>query len=325
MGSESISERRVYWHLVCVLFGVAKEFTMPLERYRSRVILLPPTSTVYEAARAMEEQHAGAVLVGYDRRVRGVLTDRDIALEVVAAGLDPRTTELADAMAAPVATIPISASVGEAVQTMRIRGCRRVPLVEKGQVVGVVTLDGLLADGAIDAEATREIVQSQLELEEPEVREAVSAAQAIVREARARARHHARAERAYGRLVRAVERRTGLSSRQDAQLAMLIVLRSLCQRVTQEEGAHLIAQLPSKLHAELRPYLTGPDRAVTMDSITTELAEALSLSEDLAADILELMCDVFVDNVSLGQIESLRDQLPRPMKELFPPPYRRAF
>jgi CBS domain-containing protein/uncharacterized protein (DUF2267 family) len=297
---------------------------MSLERYRSRVVLLPPTSTVYEAARAMEEQHVGAVLVGYDRRIRGVLTDRDIALEVVAAGLDPRMTEVADAMAAPVATVPIGASVDEAVQTMRIRGCRRLPLVEDGHVVGLVSLDGLLADGAIDAESTREILQSQLELEEPEVRAAISASQAIVREARARARHHARAERAYSRLARAVERRTGLSSRQDAQAAMLIVLRALCRRVTAEEGAHLIAQLPSKLHAELTPYLTGPDRSVTMDSITAELATALSLSEDLAADVLELMCDVFADSVSFGEIESLRDQLPRPMKELFPPVTRRA-
>lgn len=297
---------------------------MSLERYRSRVILLPPTSTVYEAARAMEEQHIGAVLIGYEHRIRGVLTDRDVALEVVAAGLDPRTTELADVMAAPVATVPISATVREAVQMMRIRGCRRLPLVEGGRVVGLVTLDGLLADGAIDAEATREIVQSQLELEEPEVREAVSASMAIVREARARARHHARAERAHSRLVRAIERRAGLSSRQDAQTAMLIVLRALTRRVTPEEGAHLIAQLPSKLHAELKPHLTGPDRAVTTDSITAELAAALSLKEDLAADILELMCDVLADSVSLGEIESLRDQLPRPMKELFPPPQRRA-
>lgn len=297
---------------------------MSLERYRSRVILLPPTSTVYEAARAMEEQHVGAVLIGYDRRIRGVLTDRDIALEVVAAGLDPRMTEVADAMAAPVATVPISASVGEAVQTMRIRGCRRLPLLEDGRVVGIVSLDGLLADGAIDAEATREILQSQLELEEPEIREAISASQAIVREARARARHHARAERAYSRLARAVERRTGLSSRQDAQAAMLIVLRALCRRVTPEEGAHLIAQLPSKLHAELTPHLTGPDRGVTMASITVELAAALSLKDDVAADVLELMCDVLADSVSFGEIESLRDQLPRPMKDLFPPLTRRA-
>lgn len=297
---------------------------MSLELYRGKVVTLPTSATVYEAARAMEEHHVGVVFLGAAHGLAGVLTDRDIVLEVVGAGLDPKTTRVADVMSAPVASVAVTAEVSDAARVMHTRGCRRVPLVEDGKVVGLVTMELLLADGAIGIDALRDIVQGQLEGPLALTGVDPGASHAVVREARARARHRARADRAYTRLVRAVERGTGLPSREDAEVAMLIVIRALCLRVTPDEAKHLIAQLPSKLHAELKHYLSGPDREVTTQTITEDLSVALSLDEDSAGEVMALVCEVLAGSVSFGEIASLRDQLPAAMKELFPLQIRRA-
>ncbi|MBS3652506.1 CBS domain-containing protein [Pseudaminobacter sp. 19-2017] len=70
---------------------------MSVERFRrTRMVVLNPMSTAYQAARAMADNHIGAVLVSGPGGVAGIVTDRDLALAVLGGGLDPKTTPLVE-------------------------------------------------------------------------------------------------------------------------------------------------------------------------------------------------------------------------------------
>jgi CBS domain-containing protein/uncharacterized protein (DUF2267 family) len=293
------------------------------------MVVLSPRASVHAAARAMTDNHIGAVLVAERQQLLGIVTDRDLALEVVAGGLT-HTAAVNDVMSDEVASVPVTASVDDVVRTMREHGCRRVPLVEDGKPVGLVTLDDLIIDGAIDAAAARSIIMAQLEAparfkEEGAIHpEEPARPEMAGRRGRTILRHKARAESAHARLLRAVEVHSGLRTRARAEPALMIVLGMLCRRVTPDEARHLIAQLPSKLQLELERNLTGPDRHVTRAAIEAELMSRLNVSDDIAPMLLTSICDALADCVTAGEIESFRGQLPLDMKDLFPPtPLRR--
>jgi CBS domain-containing protein/uncharacterized protein (DUF2267 family) len=303
---------------------------MSLDRYRrARMIVLPPRASVHAAARAMADNHIGAVFVGERQQLLGLVTDRDLALEIVAGDLT-HTTAVHDVMSDEVASVPITASIEDVVRTMREHGCRRVPLVEEGKPVGLVTLDDLLIDGAIDAAAAGSILVAQLGVaarfkEEGAIHpEEPARPEMAGRRGRAILRRKARAASAYARLLSAVEIHSGLKAREPAERALLSVLGMLCRRVTPAEARHFLAQLPSKLQPELERHLDGPDRHVTRAAIEAELRSRLHLDEDAAAVLLTSVCEALTDGVSAGEIESFRGQLPLDMKDLFPPtPLRR--
>ena len=82
----------------------------------------------------------------------GIVTDRDLTVRAVGRALDPRTTPLADVMTTPVATLAPTDSQDDALRLMQQRNVRRIPLVEAGRLVGIVTLDDLLLDEAAPLE-----------------------------------------------------------------------------------------------------------------------------------------------------------------------------
>lgn len=118
------------------------------------VVVAERTLPVPEAARLMRQKHVGDLVVvdtdGGTCKPVGIVTDRDIVLEVVAAGVDPDTLCVGDIMGPEVANVRESDGVFETVRAMRDRGVRRMPVVDgDGALVGILTLDdllGLLAD-----------------------------------------------------------------------------------------------------------------------------------------------------------------------------------
>ncbi|WP_338702142.1 CBS domain-containing protein [Streptomyces sp. Q6] len=107
------------------------------------VVAVRPDASLVEAAQLMRAQDIGDVLVADDRRVVGVLTDRDIALRAVADGADPLTVSaLAVCTLDPVAIGP-DAAVSAAADLMREHAVRRLPVVEDGRAVGMVSLGDL--------------------------------------------------------------------------------------------------------------------------------------------------------------------------------------
>ena len=104
-----------------------------------RIVSLPPTASVRDAARAMEQRNIGSVLVVADRALVGIFTERDVVCRVVAPGLDPDETSLADVMTAKPDTIAPHQTAIEALRMMQFGGYRHLPVVDEGRIVGVVS------------------------------------------------------------------------------------------------------------------------------------------------------------------------------------------
>ena len=120
-------------------------------------VVLSETTTVTQAARAMRDADIGDVIVVAegDDQIQGILTDRDIAIRVVADGADPDNVTLDQISTRSIATLTVDASVEDAIRLMKERDIRRIPILDGGRPVGIVSLgdlavardtDSLLAD-----------------------------------------------------------------------------------------------------------------------------------------------------------------------------------
>jgi CBS domain-containing protein len=108
-------------------------------------VALQDDASVVEAARAMRDGDFGSIIVLKSRGgpVCGVVTDRDIAIRVVAEGVDPKQVRLADICEADVTTVGPDEPADKVAELMRKKAIRRVPVVEAGRLVGVVSLGDL--------------------------------------------------------------------------------------------------------------------------------------------------------------------------------------
>ena len=109
-------------------------------------VSMPGTASVHEAARAMRDADIGDVIVIEHHQVCGIITDRDIAVRVVAEAKDPATTALADICSHSLLTVTPTDSVEEALRLMRTHTIRRLPVVEEGKAVGIVSLGDLAVE-----------------------------------------------------------------------------------------------------------------------------------------------------------------------------------
>jgi CBS domain-containing protein len=108
---------------------------------------LPEGTTAREAAEAMRANDIGDVIVTDDNgKIAGILTDRDLVVRVIAEGRDPRATRIGDIASHDLAAIAPDDPVDRAVQIMREKAIRRIPVVEKGKVVGIVSIGDLALD-----------------------------------------------------------------------------------------------------------------------------------------------------------------------------------
>jgi CBS domain-containing protein len=107
---------------------------------------LPGTASVHEAARAMRDAEIGDVIIIENHQVCGIVTDRDIVVRTVAETQDPTTTTLTDICSHSLLTVTPTDSVEVAMRLMRTHAIRRVPVVEGGQAVGIVSLGELAVE-----------------------------------------------------------------------------------------------------------------------------------------------------------------------------------
>jgi CBS domain-containing protein len=123
---------------------------MPIGEICTReVVIVKRNETVLEAARLMRQHHVGDVVVIEERDgVRfpvGIVTDRDLVVEVMAPELDPAAITVGDIMEQELVTVKESMGLFEAIQYMRSKTVRRLPIVdENGALLGILALDDLL-------------------------------------------------------------------------------------------------------------------------------------------------------------------------------------
>jgi CBS domain-containing protein len=104
------------------------------------VVVVPPDASLVEAAQLMRAQGIGDVLVASERHVLGMLTDRDIALRAVADGADPLTVSARAVCTPNPVVVDSQDEVSVAVGLMREHAIRRLPVVEDGRLVGMLSI-----------------------------------------------------------------------------------------------------------------------------------------------------------------------------------------
>jgi CBS domain-containing protein len=124
-----------------------------------------PEDSVATVAMMMRDEDVGAIpIVDAGDRLQGIITDRDITIQVVAAGIDPAAAKVADFMTTNPTTIGPEADVKHAADRMAAEQIRRLPVVQGGRLVAMLSLGDLAVEeghGVDDAaeEALEEISQ----------------------------------------------------------------------------------------------------------------------------------------------------------------------
>jgi CBS domain-containing protein len=113
------------------------------EKGRSKVVSVVPSTPVVEAVRIMNDENIGAVLVLDGSKLLGIFTERDVMVRVVGSKRDPATTLVSEVMTTPVRSVEPTSRASEALKLMSDRRHRHLPVVENGQLRGLVSIGDL--------------------------------------------------------------------------------------------------------------------------------------------------------------------------------------
>ena len=119
---------------------------MSLKQFiRTPVLTMSETDTVMDAINLMTEKKAGAVLIIEGKKLKGIFTERDVMVKIVAGGVDPKVTALKDAMTTELIKVSNDTEFNEAVHIMAQHRIRHLPVItEEDETVGMISLRSLL-------------------------------------------------------------------------------------------------------------------------------------------------------------------------------------
>ena len=120
-----------------------------------RIVCIEQNEPVSAAAKLLKRCNIGALPVcDASNRLRGLVTDRDIVLRCVAEGSDPRETRVSEIMSRGILTVGPEDEVSRAARLMSEEQVRRLPVLDDGEIVGVVTLCDMARAEKCDMEAS---------------------------------------------------------------------------------------------------------------------------------------------------------------------------
>jgi CBS domain-containing protein len=104
-----------------------------------KVLTVGPATSVAQAAKLMSKHGVGSVVVVKSKRPIGILTERDLLMKVVSADLKPSKIRVEKIMSTPVLTVGPNVEVTEAARVMVRNKIRRLPVIDRGRLAGIVT------------------------------------------------------------------------------------------------------------------------------------------------------------------------------------------
>ena len=132
------------------------------------VVSITPSGSASLAARLLSRHNVGSLPVcGEDGGLRGIVTDRDIILRCVAAEEDPLKTQVKDIMTRNCAVVSPDDDAREATRLMAAKQVRRLPVLEGGKVVGMVSLGDLAKCGRYEMEISRALTDISENIRQP--------------------------------------------------------------------------------------------------------------------------------------------------------------
>ena len=117
-----------------------------LEEKGRKVVSIDGEATVFEAVKLMVESNVGAILVtgATDERIAGIFTERDYLRRIAVEGRTSRETRVNEVMSAPVVVVDPTTTVEEAMALMTDRRIRHAPVVDDGELTGMVSIGDLV-------------------------------------------------------------------------------------------------------------------------------------------------------------------------------------
>ena len=110
---------------------------------KQTLLTLSADVSVRQAAKLMAERHIGAVLITADGRLEGIFTERDVLNKIVAPGRDPEAVKLGEVMTRNPDTVSPDATALDTLIRMQTKGYRHVPVVDDGELIGIVSVRDL--------------------------------------------------------------------------------------------------------------------------------------------------------------------------------------
>lgn len=272
------------------------------------MLVLNENATAQEAARAMYERNVGSVVVANNEgKMIGLITDRDLANQVLAFGYSIETP-IHEFMTSEIFTITENQPVTDAITLMSTHGIRRVPVIRrlesgKERCVGMVSLDDLIAEKAIDIDTLSSIISKQI-LRPQSVRRSKEE------------RNQERLEHKLNRFYSLMEKHT-LLDRVDVEELTFYVLSSIVRRLPSSGAAQLISQLPRLLQEDLLDLKAGPNRHITAEALVSGVSTKFAMTPGNAKKVLhefwEALEEFTADSKEPNQALM---QLPVEMREL---------
>jgi len=135
-----------------------------LDRKGNKIVTVSPSDTVQEAAAKMKCEGTGAVLVlGDNRQMLGIFTERDVLYRVVSQRLDPAVTRVEEVMTERVACCKPNTTLEECRTVMATNRIRHLPVVQEDQLVGLISVGDMLAQEVLAQQTTIEYLQAYLQ------------------------------------------------------------------------------------------------------------------------------------------------------------------
>lgn len=116
------------------------------EKKRQEIISIAPNRPVYDALVILAEYQIGALAVIENEQLVGIFSERDYAREVILKGRSSKTTMISEVMSANVITANSNDLVDSAMQTMSNRRIRHLPIVDNGNILGMLSVGDLLKE-----------------------------------------------------------------------------------------------------------------------------------------------------------------------------------
>jgi CBS domain-containing protein/uncharacterized protein (DUF2267 family) len=283
---------------------------------RRKPVILRTSSKVYEAAKAMEANNVGSVIVSNAKgSLVGLVTDRDLMVSTLSKAVDDHSTLSEFVEDRELFCITEDQSVSDAVQLMQEKGVRRIPIVhlvgqERAQCSGIITVDDLIVNRKVSVDDLVKIIEKQVHSPMPLKRtEALK---------RSRARSESRREQTYRHFIGELATQTGLQEPSSEELAKLF-LSSLVRRVDYNEAYDLISQLPARLKDDLLALEAGPDRTFTAQKMIRDVSNQLNQGELESKHLIQKAWQTLGTFIERGELEDVLSQLPKETVELLEP------
>jgi len=128
-----------------------------LENKGGDLISIQPDASVLDAIKLMADKGIGSLVVIENEELKGIVTERDYARKVIIKGRSSKTTQVADIMTADVITVSSDLTVNKCMAIMTKKRCRHLPVVDDGELVGMISIGDLVQ--AIISDQQEEIEQ----------------------------------------------------------------------------------------------------------------------------------------------------------------------